>query len=260
MKQYQLDRLKIIKEILPLLGEKFILKGGTALNLYYGLNRYSEDIDLDAVTNNMDITKKLSQHKDFKNWNINVKKNTDMVFRIMIDYGATSNLGTYPLKIEISSRNKDLIRQNYLTYNTHNGINVYNIKELINMKLTAFNGRDKVRDFFDIAFLLDKYSDKFNNDNLINIRERIYYYGIDELDLLLDDEFKTNILQYEKDSYIGFSQKVMDKIDSLLNLKTTQINDLTAKANLVNGNIDTIRVEQGNAGKQGRARKQRNIK
>ena len=35
-----------MKSILPYFGDNFVLKGGTALSLYYGLNRYSEDIDI----------------------------------------------------------------------------------------------------------------------------------------------------------------------------------------------------------------------
>jgi len=45
MKNWKEDRLKIIKEILPALGDNFYLKGGTALLFYYGLDRFSEDID-----------------------------------------------------------------------------------------------------------------------------------------------------------------------------------------------------------------------
>ena len=47
MKNWKEDRLKIIKEILPALGDNFYLKGGTALLFYYGLDRFSEDIDLE---------------------------------------------------------------------------------------------------------------------------------------------------------------------------------------------------------------------
>ena len=63
LEQYQKDRVKLIKEILPYLGDTFVLKGGTALSLYYGLNRYSEDIDLDCTTNNMNFINKLSAIK-----------------------------------------------------------------------------------------------------------------------------------------------------------------------------------------------------
>lgn len=46
LEKYQEDRINIMKSILPYFGDNFVLKGGTALSLYYGLNRYSEDIDI----------------------------------------------------------------------------------------------------------------------------------------------------------------------------------------------------------------------
>lgn len=41
LKTYQLERLKLMREILECVGENFILKGGTALRFFYGLDRYS---------------------------------------------------------------------------------------------------------------------------------------------------------------------------------------------------------------------------
>ena len=46
LEKYQEDRINLMKSILPYFGDNFVLKGGTALSLYYGLNRYSEDIDI----------------------------------------------------------------------------------------------------------------------------------------------------------------------------------------------------------------------
>jgi len=74
LEQYQKNRIQLIQNILPYFGDNFVLKGGTALSLYYGLNRYSEDLDFDAKSNNMNFINKLKNHKDFKNWNINIKK------------------------------------------------------------------------------------------------------------------------------------------------------------------------------------------
>lgn len=79
MLDYQKERLKIIQEILPLLGDNFVLKGGTALKLYYGLDRYSEDIDLDCKSSNMNFLNKLKLHKSFKSWVINIKKHTENI-------------------------------------------------------------------------------------------------------------------------------------------------------------------------------------
>ncbi|WP_268745728.1 nucleotidyl transferase AbiEii/AbiGii toxin family protein [Taylorella equigenitalis] len=74
MLEYQSDRINLIKEILPLLGDKYILKGGTALYLYYGLDRYSEDVDLDSKTSNMNFINMLKNHREYKNWNVTIKK------------------------------------------------------------------------------------------------------------------------------------------------------------------------------------------
>ena len=218
LEQYQKDRVKLIKEILPYLGDTFVLKGGTALSLYYGLNRYSEDIDLDCTTNNMNFINKLKRHKDFSNWNINIKKDTDTVFRAMIDYGATSHYGSYPLKIEVSSRNKDLLRSKTLNFENINGVNVYCVDELIKMKGVAFSGRDKIRDFYDLGYLLQTYPDKFSKENLFGIREKIFYCGEDELNLLLKDESLQHKLISQDKIHITdtYTQDVLRRINTLL--------------------------------------------
>lgn len=213
LEQYQQDRIDIIKKILPLLGDNFVLKGGTALSLYYGLNRYSEDIDLDAKSNNMNVAKILAAHKGFKDYHISIKKDTDTVFRAMIDYGASSHLGDYPLKIEVSNRNKPFLQSGALTYQTINRVNVYNINELIDMKISAFNGRDKVRDLYDLNFLLENYPSQFSDKQLWQINERIAYCGTDELNLLLQDEAKKHKLVSQDDLNLeNFTQLLEVKI------------------------------------------------
>ena len=71
LKKWQIERLEVFKKILNKIGDNFVLKGGTALLLYYGLDRFSEDIDLDAFSDNMNICNKIKEN----NWEINVKKN-----------------------------------------------------------------------------------------------------------------------------------------------------------------------------------------
>ena len=115
MKEWQKDRIDIIKKILPKLGENYVLKGGTALLLYYGLDRFSEDVDLDSISGNMNILNKLKTIGQNK-WNMSIKKDTGTVFRVMVDYGATNNYGDYPLKIEISSRNKKFLQSKIYDY------------------------------------------------------------------------------------------------------------------------------------------------
>lgn len=216
LENYQKERLELIKELLPLFGDNFVLKGGTALSLYYGLNRYSEDLDFDAKTNNMNFINKLKIHKNFKSWNITIKKDTDIVFRAMLDYKAFSHLGAYPLKIEVSNRNKHFLQNNALKYRTINGVNVYDIDELIKMKVVAFSGRDKIRDFYDLGFLLENYPKHFSKESLFAIYEKISYAGVDELNLLLQDEAKRHKLTQNTKKDLGnYAQNIIKFIENL---------------------------------------------
>lgn len=221
LEKYQEDRINLIKSILPYFGDNFVLKGGTALSLYYGLNRYSEDLDFDAKSNNMNFINKLRNHKDFKNWNINIKKDTDTVFRAMIDYKAKSHLGDYPLKIEVSNRNKIFLQTNSLKYENIDKVNVYSIDELIKMKTIAFSGRDKIRDFYDLGYLLEKYPKNFSKESLFTVHEKVSYAGTEELNLLLKDEVKKHKLVSSKDIDItdNYSQNILKKIEILIKNK-----------------------------------------
>lgn len=218
LEEYQQERIDFIKNILPYFGDKFILKGGTALSLYYGLNRYSEDLDFDCLTSNMNCINRLKQCKDFNKWDISIKKDTDMVFKFMIDYGSVSHLGKYPLKIEISSRNKSLLNSNRLKYNKFDNVNVYCIEDLIEMKATAFSGRDKIRDFFDLGYLLKEYPHYFKENTLFSIREKIVYSGEDELNLLLKDEILNHklISKYKINIADGYAQDILNQIETLM--------------------------------------------
>lgn len=227
MLEYQKDRLRIIQEILPLLGDNFVLKGGTALKLYYGLDRYSEDIDLDCKSSNMNFLNKLKMHKNFKTWTITIKKDTEMVFRATIDYGAQSSRGAYPLKVEVSNRNKEALRNNLLKVKKVANVNVYDVEELIKMKIFAFNGRDKIRDFYDLGFLLQSYPKYFTQERLFHIKERIFYLGKEELDQLLELENKEHRLKITS----HYTDNILKHIEALEKnfIAITQQNNISQK-------------------------------
>ena len=146
------------------------------------------------------------------------KENKD--FRAMLDYGGQSHLGNYPLKIEVSNRNKIFLQQGSLTYTNIDGVNVYNISELIDMKIAAFNGRDKVRDLYDLNFLLNKYPEYFDYKQLWQINERIAYCGTDELNILLADEVKKHkLISNENIDLNNFVQNFQARIENTLNDK-----------------------------------------
>lgn len=192
--KYQEERISLIKKLLPMFGDRFILKGGTALILYYGIDRFSEDIDLDVINGSMNITK-LLKNPGYDTWNVTVKKDTDTVFRIMIYYGAESHLGNYPLKIEVSSRNKKDIQLGLREFESINGVNVYTLNELIEQKISALGKRDKIRDFFDIAMLMEKYPEKFSIEQLKSIKTSIDYSNLEDFNYLLKMEISTHKLK-----------------------------------------------------------------
>lgn len=74
--------------------ERLILKGGTSLMCCYGLDRFSEDIDLDS--SNTDIKPFVDSFCRDNNFQYRVDKDTDTVKRGFIHYG---NEG-HQLKIE----------------------------------------------------------------------------------------------------------------------------------------------------------------
>ncbi|MDR0666737.1 MAG: nucleotidyl transferase AbiEii/AbiGii toxin family protein [Campylobacteraceae bacterium] len=86
-----------------------ILKGGTALMLGYGLDRFSEDLDFDIAQSfkgensiKLDSVLKNSMPADIELTSLNVKKNINAVTRYMLNYKDKQSGLTGTLKIEVS--------------------------------------------------------------------------------------------------------------------------------------------------------------
>ena len=148
-----------------------VLKGGTALKLCYGLDRFSEDLDFDCAKSlNLDSSiqavfaqlGKTKQH--LRNPAVSVTKDTQTVKRYRIIYADDINL-----KLETSLRgtpnDDDLVQLN--------GILTYKIEKLIQQKLRALNGRTAARDLHDVIYLYENFFDSFGNDELGEI-EALY--------------------------------------------------------------------------------------
>ncbi|MBL4868800.1 MAG: nucleotidyl transferase AbiEii/AbiGii toxin family protein [Pseudomonadales bacterium] len=127
-----------------------VLKGGTALMLAYGLDRYSEDLDFDS-TKAISLEKRVKGALRTTRINVKeifVKKDTETVKRWMIQYSGPAGLGS--LKVEVSFRKESIDADSYTMVG---GIKVYKISELIEQKLIAASDRCKIRDLYDLAFL-----------------------------------------------------------------------------------------------------------
>ena len=217
LKTYQLERLKLMREILECVGENFILKGGTALRFFYGLDRYSEDLDFDSMGQGLNILKKLENHKNFKHWKIYEKKTTDSTTRLTIDYGGKNEIGAYPLKIDISGRDKIRLRAGLLKFSKIDGVNVYNIETLVDMKSAAFCARNKIRDFYDIGFLLEKYPQHFDAKTLANIASKIEYNGAAELNAQLTIAVEEDHLIERADIEVVcfYAERILENIEKI---------------------------------------------
>lgn len=176
-----------------------VLKGGTALKLCYGLDRFSEDLDFDCAKSlNLEssiaaVFAQLGKTKpQLRNPEISVTKDTGTVKRYRIIYAGDINL-----KLETSLRgtpdDNDLKELN--------GILTYKIQKLIQQKFRALNGRTAARDLHDVVYLYETFLDDFGEEEL------------DEIEILYNnqssvlDEYNT---AYSEDSTLSTSDLLED--------------------------------------------------
>ncbi|MDD7385247.1 MAG: nucleotidyl transferase AbiEii/AbiGii toxin family protein [Actinomycetaceae bacterium] len=154
-----------------------ILKGGTALLFCYGLDRFSEDLDFDAEHQGYSSLKTIHDFATSYGYTYSEKKNTPTVQRATIDYG-----GYKPLKIETSLRQRAV---NPSRTTVINGIHVYTIEQLAIMKANAYLGRDKIRDLYDLSYIVTTAWDKLPDATQDQIREALANKGLGQFDYLL---------------------------------------------------------------------------
>ena len=142
-----------------------VLKGGTALYLGYGLNRFSEDLDFDS-SKKLNLINKIKEAtpNGFKIDHIHVKKDTDTVSRYMIQYSVPEIHLHDALKMEVSYRTP--VPENQIT--VKNGIRFSSVERIVDNKLNAaFDGdntRTKARDLFDLHYLAKCFPNQFDAD------------------------------------------------------------------------------------------------
>lgn len=177
----------IAQEVTARTGDNFVLKGGTALLLAYGLPRFSTDLDFDGRRTSIDMTPALRAGADTAGVpvrNLRTAKNTWAVRRYMLHYRDDV---MKPLKVEISYRQGDNIDEDDVT--TINGIRTYNLDKLTTLKIDALVNRAKGRDIFDVAYLLAQHPESVSNHDLQRIDQVIDIIGLNDLEaIMLDDD------------------------------------------------------------------------
>ncbi len=157
----------------------FILKGGTALLMCYGLDRFSEDIDLDGMERN--IQDYVHTFCGERGYTYRVAKDTDTVKRYMVNYGAPGR----PLKIEVSYRRREISADEIAVIN---GVRVYILDTLCIMKANAYTGRDAIRDLYDLAFICNNHMENLTPQTIALVRNALEYKGIEQFDYMVQTQ------------------------------------------------------------------------
>jgi predicted nucleotidyltransferase component of viral defense system len=136
---------------------QMVLKGGTALLLCYGLDRFSEDLDFDSPKK-FNIKQRVENTfaKFCSSYEVKTVKDTATVQRLKSHYQGIN--GDRLLKIETSFRQAPSPDTVVIV----NGIRTYTISTLIDQKIQALIGRTAARDLYDVAFLARTYRSDFS--------------------------------------------------------------------------------------------------
>lgn len=199
---------KVMLEVIDRLNKTnkvFILKGGTSLYLCYGLDRFSTDIDLDSKNVSMkEIIEKYCKEKGYQYF---LKKDTDTVQRYTIHYDKNDNEAI--LKIELSFRDSG----KYNKVIDKNGIKVYDINTLMNMKLLAGLNRTKIRDLYDICFIYNNYEKELNDSNKQLVSNYVQLKGISYFDYLIKTQGDDEVIDKEKfeESFLKMVYSIEEK-------------------------------------------------
>lgn len=167
--------LELLKKLmaLPLL-KTYNLAGGTALALQIG-HRMSIDLDFFGQEN-IDSEQLLSEFENIGN--TEVQNISEKILQATID-GVKVDIVNYKFKLLNEPIIVDQIR-------------LLSDQDIAAMKLSAIGGRGSKKDFFDLYFLLDKFSlqeildfakEKFENKNLFHLIKSVSFFDDAENDL-----------------------------------------------------------------------------
>ncbi|WP_454961711.1 nucleotidyl transferase AbiEii/AbiGii toxin family protein [Eggerthia catenaformis] len=115
-----------------------------------------------------------------------------------------------PLKIETSFRRKHIASEETFRIN---GIRVYNINTLCIMKSAAYQMRDKIRDLFDLSFIINNYYNDLDKSTILNVQQALAYKGLEQFDYLAETQQDELI---NKDDLADSFMNALDKLDLLV--------------------------------------------
>ena len=182
----------ILNSIYSTVVDELVFKGGTCLLFFYGLNRFSEDLDFTMIKE-FNTEKMISNIKnDLENLGITCKisksreNKTSLSFKIAAQ-GPLFNkeIETCVVKIDISKREEvygSNIKECKTNYKEIVGftLNVMSEKEILAEKVRALITRNQARDLFDLFYLCSKAVDI--DLDLINNKLAYYHKSFNKKD------------------------------------------------------------------------------
>ena len=206
---------RIAQAVTASTGDNFVLKGGTALLLGYGLPRFSFDLDFDGRRTMTDLRRSIesgAQAAAVASQALIIRKDTPTTKRYLLHYTGSSTTAPQRLKIEASFRRANAISEDDVA--VVNGIRMYMIERLAPLKIDAFLDRTLGRDVFDTAFLLARYPYAIPDEQVVSIDAKVAELGEDGLlELMADDE----ILQAH-----DLDRVTLDMVDAVRQLRTAR--------------------------------------
>lgn len=176
----------VLKSLFSNYGNRLIFKGGTSLWFFYGLRRFSEDLDFTA-TKDVELGK-ISAHvgadltlMGLENDITPSKKKVSISFRVGVKgplFRGERKSSCF-VSVDISLREKVVLpyenREYYPIYSEIGPFSVVtmNLKEISAEKIRAVMTREKARDLYDLLFLFRK--EQVPEIGLIN--EKLSFYG-----------------------------------------------------------------------------------
>ena len=89
-----------------------------------------------------------------------------------------------------------------------NGIRVYNIDRLAQMKCAAYSNRDIVRDLVDLCFIYQRYKDQLSDITKQTMKTTLEYKGLDQVEYLLATQHED--VPYDDDKVIDLFLNTCD--------------------------------------------------
>lgn len=172
-------KLNFMRHLLPLIAQStrntWGMKGGSALRLFHGLPRFSEDMDFqgkESLLFSGELTSALIQgSRSFGLFDVHLdaKQITSTTNRYMLHFFCKEHPNLDCMKIECSFRVKNEWNENLVE--TYNNSAIMSLSFIAEGKAQAFMSRRKARDVFDMAFLLTEHKDIFQEKTLNDLHE-----------------------------------------------------------------------------------------